>query len=562
VGGLVGAATLVASPTPAAGGTVQTLDLTGLPPSGTCYLALRARDEAYNWSSLSNVAAVSTSGLPSAGLKLWLKADTGVGLVGATSSVSSWQDQSGSANHAAQATVSAQPTLVPGQVNGLPVLRFDGNSDWVQFASRITGLRTVFWVVRQDPAATPGWRYLLGDSTGQPFSSGSAHQLWGGYTSAAVLGGETRVNGVLVGGTTTNRPTSMAVISLVTSAAVPAANFARDASTGFWWGDLAELIVYDRPLGDGERMDVEAYLARKYALYPPALPAPTATPNGGTLSASTTVALQSPRGGEIRYTLDGSDPTAASPLYTEPLVVSGRTTLKARAFGTGWSPSPVATVTFLAAGDFSPAGLAGLRLWVRADAGVAGSATARVDRWSDQSGQANDLTQSDLFRRPLVLPNVAAGLPALRFDGSNDWLGFDARIANARTVFWVVRENPAATAGYHYLLGDATGYPWSSGGTRQLWSGYASANVTGGQTRINGALVNGAATNRPTALSVISVVAAGSVPAANFAWDAGAANYPWWGELAELVVYDAALSDADRLAVEQYLGARYGIAVP
>jgi chitinase len=35
---------------------------------------------------------------------------------------------------------------------------------------------------------------------------------------------------------------------------------------------------------------------------------------------------------EIRYTLDGSPPTEASPLYTVPLELTSSTTLRARAF--------------------------------------------------------------------------------------------------------------------------------------------------------------------------------------------------------------------------------------
>jgi hypothetical protein len=33
----------------------------------------------------------------------------------------------------------------------------------------------------------------------------------------------------------------------------------------------------------------------------------------------------------------------------------------------------------------------------------------------------------------------------------------------------------------------------------------------------------------------------------------------WFGDLGELVVYDAALSDDDRRAVENYLAARYAL---
>ena len=45
--------------------------------------------------------------------------------------------------------------------------------------------------------------------------------------------------------------------------------------------------------------------------------------------------VAAPGGGEIRYTLDGADPDAASPLYEKPLAVSESLTVKARAFKQG-----------------------------------------------------------------------------------------------------------------------------------------------------------------------------------------------------------------------------------
>jgi hypothetical protein len=563
--GNFGSATVAPAPAPLPAGSGQTFDLTSLSPNTTYYLALKARDEAYNWSPISNVASISTSSLPAGGLKLWLRADAGVTLAGGTSYVSAWQDQSGTNNHALQSTTASQPLFVAGDVNGLPVLRFDGTNDWLSFTTRLTTIRTVFWVVRENPSATNGYRFLLGDVSTYDFCADGARKIWSSsYSSASIQNGETRLNGTLVNGTTTDRPTTMAVVSLVTTGAVTADSFSRDRSYGWhWFGDLAELVIYDRVLSDAERASVEAQLARKYGIYAPPLPAPLVVPNGGTIAGPTTVTLQTEAGAAIRYTIDSTEPTTSSPLYTEPLPVNGRTTLKAKAFASGWSPSPTATATFLASGDFSPASVAGLKLWVRADAGTAGSAAMRVDRWSDQSSQANDLTQSDLFKRPLVLPNAAAGLPALSFDGSNDWLGFTTRLTNIRTVFWVVRESAISTNGYRNLLGDTSNYDFHSDATHKIWDpGYSSASIRNGQTRLNGAIVNGTTTSRPTSMSLISLVTTGPVSASSFSNDRGTPGRHWWGELAELVIYDTALSDADRRAVEEYLAARYGITLP
>jgi len=76
--------------------------------------------------------------------------------------------------------------------------------------------------------------------------------------------------------------------------------------------------------------------------------APTFSPGAGTYEASVTVSLASGTAdAEIRYTLDGSDPTAASPLYDgTPLTIMQTTTVKALAFAAGVDPSPVVEATY------------------------------------------------------------------------------------------------------------------------------------------------------------------------------------------------------------------------
>ncbi len=49
-------------------------------------------------------------------------------------------------------------------------------------------------------------------------------------------------------------------------------------------------------------------------------------------------------GAEIRYTVDGSEPMAASTLYSEPLILTKATTLKAKAFKEKWEPSETAVL--------------------------------------------------------------------------------------------------------------------------------------------------------------------------------------------------------------------------
>jgi len=254
---------------------------------------------------------------------------------------------------------------------------------------------------------------------------------------------------------------------VVTAGDVGAANFSKYGASCFWWGDLAELVIYDRALPDPDRLTVELYLASKYALHAPPRVAPAIAPGGGLFADPVTVSLSGL--GVVRYTTDGSDPTEASSLYTGPFVVTPTATVKARGFAeTGGDPSAVATATFLSSAAFAPSQVSGLALWVRADAGVESVTGQQPAVWTDQSGQGNHLVQPEAWRQPRLLAGPV--LPALEFDGQQDYLKFTTRLTNIRTVFWVVRENPAATAGFHYLLGDPSSYDFSSGASRQIWS--------------------------------------------------------------------------------------------
>ncbi len=63
----------------------------------------------------------------------------------------------------------------------------------------------------------------------------------------------------------------------------------------------------------------------------------------GTLSVTATCASAS---ATLRYTTDGTVPTAASPLYTGPLTITGETELLVRAFATGLVPSAVTSAFY------------------------------------------------------------------------------------------------------------------------------------------------------------------------------------------------------------------------
>lgn len=72
----------------------------------------------------------------------------------------------------------------------------------------------------------------------------------------------------------------------------------------------------------------------------------TSPPGTFTTATQVTLAVDSPLA-EIRYTLDGSLPTAASPLYTAPIPLSATTLVKARSFQAGRAPGAVEAGAFV-----------------------------------------------------------------------------------------------------------------------------------------------------------------------------------------------------------------------
>ncbi len=74
---------------------------------------------------------------------------------------------------------------------------------------------------------------------------------------------------------------------------------------------------------------------------------PTFSPPGGTYTSAQNVQIScATSGATIRYTTNGTDPTANSPTYSSPINVSSTTTIKAKGFKNGWTPSSTVSATY------------------------------------------------------------------------------------------------------------------------------------------------------------------------------------------------------------------------
>lgn len=226
------------------------------------------------------VFRASTADIPATGLKLWLHTEAGID-VAPNFPVPTWVDQSAARNTGVQGAGSAPPILRPNIASGKPVVRFGTATTLLNGGGLVSGINcSIFAVVAPDgtangPILSRSANYSLGTGSGGNFATlygngtawndpqpHSVHLPVGQFNILESINNGSDfayLNGLLV----ESRPTPMT------------ATTAGYVLGGGWTGDVAEILVYDRALNDGERVIVENYLNRRYGCIPSA---PTAVP--------------------------------------------------------------------------------------------------------------------------------------------------------------------------------------------------------------------------------------------------------------------------------------------
>jgi hypothetical protein len=214
---------------------------------------------------------------PTASLKLWLSADKSV-LVN-NGKVSQWFDQSGNNLNAQQVTLSRQPTLVNGAINGLPVLRFYGAQSLL-LTSMFSPTTFTFFVVGKNNMASESFSMILGPGGNAPnnqlrWENGSQALLVGTGNNLPIVKattGNTRVYHALSGrydGSTLTVYRDGNLVktqSFVTSGPWTLNQIGAWFSSYFMQGDLAEILFYDQAISESDRITANTYLKEKYAL--------------------------------------------------------------------------------------------------------------------------------------------------------------------------------------------------------------------------------------------------------------------------------------------------------
>lgn len=92
-----------------------------------------------------------------------------------------------------------------------------------------------------------------------------------------------------------------------------------------------------------------------------------------------------------------------------------------------------------------------------ADANVGTTIATGVSQWNDQSGQGNNFLQATGSMQPALQTNQLNGLPAITFDGVDDWFS-SLTFNNAQATgtggafFFTIRANSLSASGTHDFL--------------------------------------------------------------------------------------------------------------
>jgi alpha-L-fucosidase len=290
-------------------------------------------------------------------------------------------------------------------------------------------------------------------------------------------------------------------------------------------------------------------------------------------------------GGWQTYTTKSASVSGASGKHNLYLVFTAGLNLNWFKFTVGATPTPMPTATPTQTPTPTPVGTAtpsptpyvpttGLKLWLKADAGITKDASGFVSAWADQSGSGNNASQGNASYQPKWVDGVVNGKPVVRFDGSNDSIASTGPTGtmNTYSVLFVIKA--AVLTNYDQNLGAGGGwgqFKWhttSTGGVYTGTSGTSRISPTDGPGdgtvvantwhRFSFVFNNGASKFYKNGTQLASKTLDLPVAWTGFALgqqDTNTIN----GDIAEMLVYNTALSDTDRQSAEQYLKNKYGI---
>jgi hypothetical protein len=219
----------------------------------------------------------------------------------------------------------------------------------------------------------------------------------------------------------------------------------------------------------------------------------------------------------------------------------------------------------------------GLLLWLRADRGVVASG-GLVSQWVDQSDQHGDATQSSAELRPQLVDSGLGVGPGIEFDGVDDYLKLPIGFADftaGLSLFVVLRQTRVDACAAFLESSNGSEIDDVSFGQYQdriLYEVYQQ-DISGDPVTYDQPALLAVVHHPDTAVALFqNGVAAGQagleLPRSISRTDnyLGRSLYtqcaPYSGQIGEVLLYSRAMSDAERVAVEAELQARWACCQP
>ena len=475
-------------------------------------------------------------------------------------SISTWVDKSGSGHNA---VAGGAPTFAAASLNGLGTLTFNGTTNYL-YASGLTvptNTHSLFAVHNPVVIYTPsGTACLTGILRAQEtigyivFPYGGGLNPGYGYTTSYIpgyfgLGFENDVAGswnlyeTVVGSSAVTQYQYGTVVTANTGLSITATtsdNFTVGSYSSFggsaqqfYYGSMAELLVFNVELSTTDRQKIEGYLAWKWgkqASLSPSNPYYSAPP---TSSTSTTVNVP-----WIMYRPILSVTNA----YT-PLQISGCQL---------WLASSDITTLFQNTAGTTPVTAAG----------------QQVQFWADKSGNGRNATSSDTA---MTYNTTGIGKPSIYFAGGQA-TGFQVNVPLTNATYFFVVNNASPNDVRVYNSHNGTSHLKQNWWYNTYRTQMDYAGITGLQGPSNTSGVTLVMTRQDTSSSgllagwqtgtsigTVTVAVAIGETFTSFVLGTDNGGLPMIGYIAEVIVYNSVLGTSDRQSVEGYLAWKFGV---
>ena len=512
---------------------------------------------AWKWNILGTRYEVSPRSVP--GMLLWLDAQDSNAFIGTGSNITVWRDKSGRGSNA---TATGAPSVGP-NINGLPAVQCTSGS-FLGGNISITGTTFTLFAVatttRTLPNAGADQRLVsFANGTNVDLGRVDGATILNAFPTSSIANGRTSLpigsNPIV-----TNVPfvvTSMfdgtnggIWFNSVVGARAPESAPGTFAITKYgignqanptgqaWDGYIGEVIVYNTAVAAPQRTIIEYYLAGKWGLLP-------------------------------------SFPRAIPRAYVPTLPA-----------GHGYRNG--APYTRL----FNPVDIPGCALWLDgADVGSMVLSGSSVTQWGDKSGNGYNFSQISGLGAGDLISNAINGNPAVSFTASDQVLSSSTFPLNASSsgysIFTVTRQNDVhySANGYNYILssygaGNAgnglfygtspTNFLLTANGTAGPTFGFNDLNVNTPNTLMNSVQLTSIAVNGSVLTPYLNGIAMGTktgtcvavtgISVGNAYAPGGGFTYQaWGGVVAEVLIYNAILTQQQRQKIEQYLAWKWGI---